>query len=265
MDPDADPERWVTNTNDDQFWSLQYYEHLQMISESLVESGEDPTEIDQMKDQWLVIHQRTIDENGEITDDELNQLHIVKTRILKAITSKRSWMGTSYPSTIDHMIREVEYLQLPKTPESVIALWLVDMCGHAAIDAAMIDPAHVTLVKKAQAFVKRFEQLKADLFQNENLGLRELLSRVVESDNQILDWESLEIPDNLDTISTAGKMLNVQEALTDYHIEMLKLFESGNLLTVMKPALMKHTIRESYRAEQDLEDLLKSKPTNHRL
>src|SRR5947208_2932021 len=98
MDQDANSEDWARTATDDQFWSFQYYEHLQMISESLEESGEDPTEINILKNQWLQIHQRTMNyKTKPVTDDELENLHIVKTKILKKICANKDWMGPTFP------------------------------------------------------------------------------------------------------------------------------------------------------------------------
>lgn len=154
------------------------------------------------------------------------------------------------------MIREVEFMEHEKTPRRIIALWLTDMCGHAAIDAAKIDPAHKKLLQKAQKFVLAFEDIKKFLGQSEELGLEELMSRV----DQLIqvDWLDQEVPQHVDVEGVTIKLLKIQRLLTQYHVESFKLFREGKLLTIMKPKLMLHTIRESYRAEFDLESIITS-------
>lgn len=249
-----DLRKWVEDATDEQFWSYQYVEHLQMIIESLEESGLDASRARSLEVSWLSRHQKLMDMSNDIPFNELVELKAFKTVILKQIVDAPNWLGPTFPSVIDHMIREVEFMEHERTPRRIIALWLTDMCGHAAIDEATIDPAHKKLRKKAKSFILAFEDIKKLLGQKEELGLEELMTRVDQS--MITDWIDREVPLDTDILETATRMLEVQKALTQYHVESFKLFQEGKLLTIMKPKLMVHTIRESYRAECDLEAIL---------
>ena len=252
--PDKNPKFWTTETDDHQFWSFQYSEHLKMLAESLQERGLKYGHVQKLSLKWLDIYVKLIHREIEIIEEiDLVELKDVKTQILKQVCDLKDWIGTTQPSTIDHMIREVEFMQRKRTARRIIALWLTDMCGHAAIDAAMIDPVHKRLFKKAQEFVTAFEKIKTRLGQKGNLGLTQLFDRLNRPIYEVTDWLEDEVPKDTDVIAIATEMLIVQKALTKYHLEYLKLFEIGKLLTTMKIDLMKHTIRESYRAEFDLE------------
>ena len=230
---DDNPRRWAQETTDDQFWSFQYVEHLQMIAESLEESGVDSSRVKALEKTWTSVHQELMmDSNKTLSSELLRDLRKSKTSILKKIVNAPDWLGPTHPSVIDHMIREVEFMEHEKTPRRIIALWLTDMCGHAAIDAAKIDPTHKKLLQKAQKFVLAFEDIKKFLGQSEDLDLEELMSRVDQS--SYVDWLDQEVPQHVDVEGVAIKLLKLQRLLTQYHVESFKLFQEGKLLTIMK-------------------------------
>jgi hypothetical protein len=255
-------QQWARTASDDQFWSLQYIEHLTMIIEILSCAGltDFVNEAISLRSNWEKIHQHVLNPNNKITSKQLETLHNFKLQLvtsLMTLAQEKQWPGYAPITMYDHMIREVEYLEKPKTERRVIAQWLTDMHGHAALDASWIDPNHGQLVKKAQEFCKLYEQFKLFIGQNSELGLNELLSRFDELNGNPIEWINYEVPENADTTILATELLPLQVALTNFHIEIRNLMNQGLIFTNMTELFINHTIRESLRAVYELEMLSK--------
>lgn len=98
---DDNPRRWAQETTDEQFWSFQYVEHLQMIAESLEESGIDSSRVKTLEQTWLSVHQELMmDSDKTLSSEPLKDLRNSKTLILKKIVNAPEWLGSTHPSVI---------------------------------------------------------------------------------------------------------------------------------------------------------------------
>lgn len=264
-----DERAWVRSVNDHQFWAYQYSEHCEMIyiilrsfdadDEIVTKYGGLALHYQQL---WGQIYMELYQNNqARIADVLLEEFRQFKLALLDSILKKPGWKGWGPPSLYEHMIREVEYVQKPKTIRGIIAFWLTDMEGHAALDAAWTDPGEESLVKKARELAEAYAELKKNVGQGEGRGHFNLLNRRDKDDpakHNIIQFG--EAVADLTVVSgdlreLLSRMIILQNGLTMYQSEYKRLADAGKIFTTMTPQFISHALRESMRANYELEQL----------
>lgn len=256
---DAELERqWVRSVNNHQFWAFQYIEHVEMIAliisslghefERYVKEANDYTKL------WDSIYKGLITDNNKRIDKLLlDEFRAFKLTLLQKLM-KTDWIGWAPLTLYEHMIREVEYIQTPLTAVKIISFWLTDMEGHATLDACWTDPAHEELVKKAKEIADAYKELKKAMGEKEGEAFFNLLKREEEDINDDgKQFGPKNISGDLGEVLTRLTML--QNGLTNFHLEYKILYDNGKLFTTMPASLISHTLRESMRANYELEEL----------
>src|SRR5205814_1689307 len=93
------------------------------------------------------------------TLEDFRQFNLALMRSLLEYSKQGNWIGWAPLSLYEHMIREIEYLQIPHTKYSILRFWLIDMEGHSALDAAWTDPSNADIVKKATQLNAAYAEL----------------------------------------------------------------------------------------------------------
>jgi hypothetical protein len=255
-----DEETWCSTATDDQFWSLQYSEHLEMIKPILlaVPLPDFHRECNRLTKRWEELYNELLsDENIKLSNVDLEKLHDFKLRVLTTLMTSDKWPGWAPMSLYDHMIREVEFLEKPKDGRQIISMWLTDMFGHASLGVAWIDPAHTDLIKRGKKFCESFEKIKLSLGQDPYLNLNQLFGRLEEQEGKIQEWIDYEIPPDTNLKAVVNQLLPVQRQLAEFHIELRNLMKRGAVFTNMTETYINHTVRETLRALYEFELLSK--------
>lgn len=268
---------WVRSVDSHQFWAFQYNEHAEMIALITQSLGSDwnnfTSTAEQYKEYWLDLYNNLMNSNDmRIPETSLLQFRAFKLTLLKKLIEKFEsgeikWIGWAPLSLYEHMAREVEYILEPRTATRVLSFWLTDMEGHAALDSAWTDPAHEDLVKKAKQIAEAYAELKKNVGQGEGRGFFNLLAR---RDADTTDKELQEIiifgekVERLEAVKgdlreTLARLIILQNGLTAFHLEYKRLADAGKLFTTMPPTFIVHTLRESMRANYELEELAKGR------
>lgn len=273
---------WIKSASDDQFWSLQYSEHPLLIIEALKGIPEATDLImrgKKLSDKWTKIHESSF-KNDYLLQGDLLELREYKYSVLKwtaergdnaqkivlrnpsdasaeaAILGNKTSIGCAPVSLYDHMIRELDFLLNEKTPQCVIALWLIDMGGHAETAVAWIDPVHEDLSKQAKKICKQFAALKEIAGYKKLINIAEIYERLVNENFEHYEWIDDEVSPKKNYNKLVSSMIEVQKTVTKFHLLLKNKMDKGELFTNMSPLYVLHTIRESVRAVHDLELLL---------
>jgi hypothetical protein len=262
---------WVRSVNDHQFWSYQYAEHAEMIHlilNSFKASEPNKTIYEKYSAQaleyqqfWADVYNQLIQNNeARISNEALEKFRQFKLSLLKDLSEKPDWKGWAPLSIYDHMAREVEYLQEPKDAIKVLSFWLTDMHGHASLDAAWTDPEEESLVKKAKELADAYGDLKKHIGEGTARGHFSLINRT--QPQLQLQFPKGTVPLQFvsgDLRELLNRLIILQNGLTVYQTEYKYLANSGKISTTMTPEFIDHTLRESLRANYELEMLAQGK------
>jgi hypothetical protein len=257
-----DERTWVRTVNDHQFWAYQYCEHAEMIH--LILHSFEPKEAVYQKYStraleyqqfWHDVYNELMRNNeARINDQALEEFRQFKLSLLNDLANKPNWKGWAPLSIYDHMAREVEYLQEPKDAVKVISFWLTDMHGHASLDASWTDPDEESLVNKAQELAEAYGDLKKHIGEGTARGHFSLINRIkFPKGTQPVQFVSGDLRELL------NRLIILQNALTVYQTEYKYLAKAGKISTTMTPEFIDHTLRESMRANYELEVLAQGK------
>lgn len=153
------------------FWSRQLGEHCVFMNLGLVD-GDLKARADALHAEWESFR-GTI---GDTATPELTARAKELTVPLRSFTSEvhdrvigGEWLGWLEPTLLGHMNRELDYftatVSAPPEREGLIAasdelcMWLRHNAEEAAFAAHLLDPKETALIRQAEAFTEKFEDL----------------------------------------------------------------------------------------------------------